>query len=185
MPHANILDPDKSALIVVDIQEAFRSAVPHFERIAHRAAVAVQGFRLLDVPVIVTEQYPKGLGATATEISEVCDASCRVFEKTVFSSCGADGFVEALSGYGVKQAVLCGVETHVCVEQTAHDLLDRGIQVHLLLDAVGSRSKQNRKAGIAKMQASGVIASSVEMALFELMRDAKHDKFKQIQALIK
>lgn len=106
-------------------------------------------------------------------------------EKTAFSSCGAREFVERLREGGVSQAVLCGLETHICVNQTAHDLLDNGFDVHLLTDAVGSRFEHDRLAGIAKMQASGVVLSSVEMALFELMRDSKHEKFKEIQAIVK
>jgi nicotinamidase-related amidase len=108
-----------------------------------------------------------------------------VFEKTTFSSCGAEPFVAKLEELGVKQVVLCGLETHVCVNQTAHDLFDRGFQVHILCDCVTSRFEYNRLAGLAKMRRCGVIESSIEMAFFELMRDAKHEHFKEIQALIK
>ena len=111
--------------------------------------------------------------------------NAEVFEKTAFSSCGAGPFVTKLEELGVKQVVLCGLETHVCVNQTAHDLLDKGFEVHLLRDCVTSRHEYNRLSGIAKMERSGVVPSSIEMALFELMRDAKHEKFKEIQALIK
>lgn len=185
MRHANILDSKTAALVVIDIQEAFRSVIPDFAQVASRAATAVRGFQILDVPVIVTEQYPKGLGPTADEILWVLPEDFEVFKKTAFSSCGAGPFAEALDMLGLRQIVLCGLETHVCVNQTAHDLLDRGFQVHILIDCVCSRSEVNKIAGLEKMQASGVIASSMEMALFELMGDAKHEKFKEIQALIK
>ena len=93
--------------------------------------------------------------------------------------------LEKLTALNISQAVICGLETHVCVNQTAHDLLGHGLEVHLLIDAVCSRSRVNKKAGLRKMFASGVVPSSVEMAVFELMRDAKHEQFKQIQDLIK
>jgi nicotinamidase-related amidase len=185
MAHPNILDKEKSALVVIDVQEAFRDAIPDFATVASRISTAVTGFQTLGVPVLVTEQYPKGLGRTAEEITYALVDDAEIFEKTAFSSCGASAFVERLSELGVGQVVLCGLETHVCVNQTAHDLLDRGLQVHLLTDAVCSRFSANRKAGMRKMLASGVIASSVEMSLFELMRDSRHEKFREIQALIK
>jgi len=113
------------------------------------------------------------------------DDSTDVFNKTTFSSCGAESFVAKLTDNGIKQVMICGLETHICVNQTAHDLLQSGFQVHVLRDCVTSRFEYNRLAGLAKMLSSGVIESSIEMALFELMRDAKHEKFKEIQSLIK
>lgn len=185
MPHQRILDRNSTALIVIDVQEAFREVIDDFEKVAARTAVAVRGFHQLGLPVLVTEQYPKGLGRTAKDIRKALSDDLEVFEKTAFSSCGADPFMERLRHLAIGQAVICGLETHVCVSQTAHDLLDHGIQVHLLMDAVCSRSKVNKRAGLRKMFSSGVIPSSVEMALFELMRDARHEQFRQIQALIK
>lgn len=185
MPHPNLLNSSTTALVVVDIQEAFRDVIPDFATIAKRTAIAVQGFQILGVTIIVTEQYPKGLGKTAEEIMRVLPEDLEVFEKTAFSSCGAEHFVARLEEMGVKQVVLCGLETHICVSQTAHDLLERDFQVHVLSDCVTSRFEYNRLAGLSKMRRSGVIESSIEMALFELMRDAKHEKFKEIQALIR
>ncbi len=181
--HPRILDKSKAALAVVDIQEGFRNAIPDFGRVAARAGIAAQGFQILGVPVIVTEQYPKGLGRTAEELVRVFPDGLEAIEKTAFSSCGASAFVHQLKG--IEQVILCGLETHVCVSQTAHDLLDRGLQVHLLTDAVCSRFDQDKTAGLEKMMSSGVVPSSVEMALFELMRDARAEQFKAIQALIK
>ena len=185
MPHPNLLDSGKTALVVVDIQEGFRNAIPDFALVASRASTVVRGFQILGVPVIVTEQYPKGLGRTAEEILFVLPDDFEVYEKTAFSSCGAKPIVAKLEALGIKQVVLCGLETHVCVNQTAHDLLDRGFQVHVLTDCVCSRFEHDRIAGLAKMQMSGVVPSSIEMAFFELMRDAKNEHFKEIQALIK
>ncbi len=185
MSHPNLLNAKDTALVVVDIQEGFRPIIADFAKIAERAARMVRGCRLLDVPVFITEQYPKGLGHTAAEIRDLFNDSIGVFEKTAFSSCGVEPFVAELTDRGIKQTLVCGLETHICVNQTAHDLLDHGFQVHVLCDCVTSRFEYNRLAGLAKMQRSGVIESSIEMALFELMRDAKHEKFKEIQALIK
>ena len=185
MPHPRLLDPAKTALVIVDVQEAFRSVVGDFALTASRIAMAARGFQVLGVPILVTEQYPKGLGRTAEEIVLTLPDDFQFFEKTAFSSCGAGGFIERLQDGGVSQVALCGLETHICVNQTAHDLLDNGFEVHLLTDCVGSRFEHDKQAGLAKMQSSGVVPASVEMALFELMRDAKHEKFKEIQAIVK
>jgi nicotinamidase-related amidase len=184
MKHPKILDITESALVVIDLQEAFRSAMPEFPQIVSRAAMAVRGFQILNVPVIVTEQYPKGLGKTAEEILYSLPDDFEPIEKTSFSSC-IDPFVAKLNELGTKQVVLCGLETHICVNQTAHDLLANGFEVHLLTDAVGSRYLQDRETALSKMLLNGVVPASVEMSLFELMRDAKHEQFKEIQNLIK
>ena len=185
MSHPKILDREKTALVVVDMQEAFRAVVSDFPLIASRISVAVRGFQVLNLPVIITEQYPKGLGRTAEEILFSLPPDFEIVEKTAFSSCGAAGFQEKLRGAGASQIVLCGLETHVCVNQTAHDLLAEGFEVHLLSDAVASRFPQDKEAGLRKMLDSGVTPATVEMALFELLRDSKHEQFKEIQALIK
>lgn len=185
MSHPKILNKDKTALVIVDVQEAFRSAINDFEEIVSRVSVIARGFQILNVPIIITEQYPKGLGRTAQEILFPLPEDFEIIEKSAFSSCGASAFIEKLRATGATQIVLCGLETHVCINQTAHDLLDENFQVHLLEDCVSSRFTHDKKIGLRKMQMSGVIASSVEMSLFELMRDAKHEQFKAIQELIK
>ena len=184
MKHPKILDITQTALVVIDLQEAFRSAMPEFPQIVSRAAMAVRGFQILNVPVIVTEQYPQGLGKTAEEILYSLPDDFEPIEKTSFSSC-IESFIEKLGEYGTKQVVLCGLETHICVNQTAHDLLANGFEVHLLTDAVGSRYLQDRETALSKMLLNGVVPATVEMSLFELMRDAKHEQFKEIQNLIK
>jgi nicotinamidase-related amidase len=185
MPHPKTLDNEQTALLVVDVQEAFRNAIPDFSLIASRIAVAVRGFQVLGLPIFVTEQYPKGLGRTAEEIVLTLPDGFEFIEKTAFSSCSAAEFVDKLKTAGANQIVLCGVETHVCVSQTAHDLLTQHFDVHLLTDCVASRFEHDKQAGLAKMFASGAVPSSTEMALFELMRDARHAKFKEIQSLVK
>ena len=185
MPHPNSLNSAKTALVVVDVQEAFRSPINDFAQIASRISIIVRGFQILNQPVIVTEQYPKGLGRTAEEILFSLPPDYEVVEKTAFSSCGASTFLDKLKATGATQILLCGLETHVCINQTAHDLLSENYQVHLLHDCVSSRFTHDKEIGLRKMQASGVLSSSIEMALFELMRDAKHEQFKAIQELIK
>jgi nicotinamidase-related amidase len=183
--HPRVLDAAKTALLVVDVQEAFRSAIGDFASFASRIPVAIRGFQTLERPILVTEQYPKGLGRTVEEIRRILADGSEYFEKSTFSSCGATHLVESLRSSGVTQVVLCGLETHVCVNQTAHDLLHLGFEVHLLTDCVASRFERDKATGLSKMLSSGVIPSSVEMALFEMMRDASHEKFKQVQGLLK
>ena len=185
MQHPNTLQLTQAALAIIDMQEAFRNRIPDFPKVAARIALMVQAAKLLQVPVIVTEQYPKGLGHTASEIAAVLPDSLEIIEKTTFSSCGVLPFQSQLEQARAKQILVCGIEAHICVNQTVHDLLANGFQVHLLTDCVTSRKVEDRKAATRKMQASGAIFSTVEMALFELMRDAKHEQFKAIQSLVK
>lgn len=183
MAHKNILDRDRSALVVIDVQEGFRPTIPDFERTAANVAIAVRGFAILNIPVLVTEQYPKGLGSTADVVRDALPEATQPIEKTAFTACGATALPEQLKG--VKQVVVCGLETHICVSQTAHALIEHGFQVHVLTDCVCSRFDLAKAAGLAKMQMAGVIPSTIEMAFFELMRDSKHEKFKAVQNLIK
>lgn len=145
----------------------------------------MRGFQTLNLPIIVTEQYPKGLGRTAEEILFSLPDDFEFVEKTAFSSCGARSFLEKLRGSGASQIVLCGLESHICVNQTAHDLLTEAFEVHLMTDCVGSRFTEDKETAVRKMQSSGVVPSTIEMALFELLRDARHEQFKEIQSLIK
>jgi nicotinamidase-related amidase len=185
MRHKHTLDPAHTALAVIDMQEGFRSHISDFAETAARIALVAHAARLLNVPVIVTEQYPKGLGRTASEIQAVLPPEVNVIEKTAFSSCGANAFEAELERAQAVHVLVCGIEAHVCVNQTTHDLLARGYQAHLLTDCITARSAQNKQVALAKMQQSGAIPSCIEMALFELMRDARHEQFKAIQKLIK
>lgn len=178
---AKKLDIDDCIFVIVDVQEAFRSAIPDFALIASRIALAGRAFSVLDVPISVTEQYPKGLGRTAEEIVLSLPDGTEYIEKSTFSALGSEVFAEKLK----SQVILCGVETHVCVMQTALDLIEQGIDVHLLTDCVASRFEHDKQAGLARMASARVVSSSIEMALFEMMKDSKHEKFKEIQSLIK
>ena len=174
------LDRDRTALVVVDVQEGFRDAVGELDAVAGNAAALVRGARILGVPVLVTEQYPRGLGETVAELAEHLDGVPRL-EKVVFSAARAEGFDLG----GRDQALVCGIETHVCVAQTVADLLDEGVDVQVATDAVSSRTAANRRAGLAKMEATGAMLTSTEMALFELLGRAGTPEFKEVQALVK
>jgi nicotinamidase-related amidase len=175
-----VLDRGRAALVVVDVQEAFRPAVVEFDRVAHNAAVLVEGAQILGLPVVATEQYPKGLGHTVPEVADRLDG-VEPLEKVCFSATDADGF----DLDGREQALVCGIESHVCVSQTAHALLDQGLEVHVARDAVSSRTEENRELGLHKMESSGAIVTSVETALFELLGAAGSDEFKRVQGLVK
>ena len=177
---SGLLERERTALVVVDFQEAFRPAVGEFEAVARNAGVLVQGARELGLPVVVTEQYPRGLGHTVSEVADHLDDIPRL-EKLVFSACRAEGF----DLDGRDQALVCGIETHVCVSQTVHDLLERGIEVHVARDAVTSRSEENREVGLRKMERAGAVITSVETALFEMLGAAGSDEFKAVQRLVK
>lgn len=184
MKHPSLLDRQRAALAVIDMQEAFRSIIAEFDEMAARIATLVQAAHLLGVPIIVTEQYPQGLGHTVPEIAGYFPAGAAPIEKLSFSACGVQEFDTRLREHHVEQVMLCGIEAHVCVSQTAHDLLQHGYQVHLLSDAVATRLPRNREVGINKMAKAGAIISSIETALFELC-PAGTPEFKQMQALVK
>ena len=175
------LRAERAALVVIDVQEAFRKALPGFDEVAAQAATLVEGAAAIGVPIIVTEQYPQGLGVTVNEIAGHLPEGTPRVEKVRFSAAEATGFDLA----GRDQALVCGIEAHVCVSQTVLDLLDSGIEVHVAADAVGSRTPSNRDLGLARMERAGALLSSVEMALFELLGGSDAPSFKRVQALVK
>jgi nicotinamidase-related amidase len=172
----SLLSRDRAALVVVDVQEGFRS-YDSFAAVASACATLLAAARILELPIRVSEQYPKGLGHTAPEVGLQGE---RPIEKSVFSVARADGFELA----GAEQAVVCGIEAHVCVSQTVHDLLDDGLDVHVPADAVGSRHPLDYERGLERMQGAGAVISTVEAALFELLERAGTPEFKAVQALI-
>lgn len=176
-----VLERDRTTLVVVDVQEAFRPAVEEFDALVQATAVLVQGARALGVPVIVTEQYPRGLGATVPEVIEHLPQGQPRLSKTVFSAAAADGFDLG----GRDQVLICGIEAHVCVHQSTQDLLGRGVDVHVCADAVSSRNGADRALALERARGAGAHLTSVEMALLELCERAGTDEFKTIQGLIK
>jgi nicotinamidase-related amidase len=177
----NKLDSSRTALVVVDVQEAFAKAIPDFAEIAAAAGTLAEGAGALGLPVAVTEQYPQGLGATVPAVADHLPAGTEPRAKVRFSAAEAEGF--DLGGSG--QALVCGIEAHVCVNQTVLDLLSQGLEVHVARDAVSSRTTENRDLGLDKMEAAGAVITSVETALFELLGGSDHPAFKKVQALIK
>jgi nicotinamidase-related amidase len=171
-----LLVRDRAALLLVDVQEGFRS-YDAFVRVTRACATLLAGARILELPVLVSEQYPKGLGHTAPELEL---GEMPVIEKSVFSVARTDGFT-----LGERdQAIVCGIETHVCVSQTVHDLLDRGTHVHVPADAVCSRHEIDHRRGLERMERAGAVVSTVEAALFELLERAGTPEFKSVQKLI-
>jgi nicotinamidase-related amidase len=174
------LQADRTTLVVVDVQEGFRKAIPDFERVAKATATLIEGAEALGVPIVITEQYPKGLGETAPEVAERLPEGTEPLEKVVFSAAEAEGFDLG----GREQALVCGIESHVCVSQTVIDLLEGGTDVQVPLDAVSSRTEENKRVGLHKMERAGAVLTSVEAALFELLGRAGSDEFRTVQKLI-
>jgi nicotinamidase-related amidase len=172
----SLLDRERAALVVVDVQEAFRP-YDSFAGVARACATLIAAARIVALPALVSEQYPKGLGASAPELGLREE---RRIEKRVFSAARADGF----DLEGRTQAIVCGIETHVCVSQTAHDLLERGVEVHVPADAVGSRHELDYERGLERLERAGAVVTTVESALFELLEGADAPEFKAVQRLI-
>ena len=173
------LERERAALVVVDVQEGFRSYAT-FDAVSAACGRLVEGARILGVPVVATAQYPKGLGHTVPEVAEHLNG-VEPIEKVCFSAARADGFDLG----GADQALVCGIEAHVCVSQTVHDLLAQGVEVHVARDAVGSRHPGDLEVGLSKMERAGAVSSSVETALFELCERAGTPEFKAVQQVIR
>jgi nicotinamidase-related amidase len=173
-----LLHRDRAALLVVDVQEGFRPYAS-FADVAESCRRLLAAARILQMPALVSEQYPKGLGPTAPELG-VEQGKEMMIEKTIFSAARADGF----DLKGREQAIVCGIETHVCVSQTVHDLLGKGVEVHVPADAVGSRHALDYERGLERLERAGAVVSTVESALFELLERAGTPEFKEVQKLI-
>jgi len=182
--HPRCANPNRAFLLVVDLQETYRTKLFEWERTTERARVLIRAAALLEIPVLYTEQYPAGLGPTAAEMSEALGEAPR-FEKRTMSALGAPGLPEHLAGLGRRQAIVCGIETHACINQTVHDLLDQGFDVHLPADALSSRREFDHLQAHAKLLASGAIGGSVEGIVLECLQGADHPAFKSVQALLK
>jgi len=173
-----------AALLVVDVQEKLLPSIFEEERVRGNTLALVRAAQVLGVPVLVTEQYPKGLGKTATDVAEAL-AGVAAIEKLTFSTFGEPAFVEALKALGRRTLIVVGIEAHVCITQSVLDALSAGYQVHVLADAVSSRTEANWRLGLARMQQAGAVVSSTEMALFELLHVAGTPEFKEVLRLIK
>lgn len=180
MSGVGVLDPARAALVVVDLQERFAGAIEGWEAIVQRASILGQAAVLHDIPAVVTEQYPKGLGHTVEPVATAL-GGVTALEKTEFPATRAAGFDLA----GRDQVLVCGVETHVCVLQTVLELLSAGTEVHVVVDATGSRSSVDRETALERMALAGAVPTTVEAAGFELLGSADHPAFRDFQALIK
>lgn len=183
--HPSLLARDGTVLVVIDVQEGYRKVLFEYQRVADAVTRLVRGAAALGIPILVTEQYPKGVGATVAEVASAFPAGTVPIQKMSMSCCGAEEFRTALTRLRRRQVLIAGIETHACVNQTAHDLVAAGFQVHVAHDATSSRRPEEYAIGWEKIMASGVIPATVESALLELVRTADVPEFKVIQRLIK
>ncbi|MBZ3874226.1 Isochorismatase domain-containing protein 1 [Sciurus carolinensis] len=177
------LTPSSTVFFCCDMQERFRPAIKYFGDIISVGQRLLQGARILGIPVIVTEQYPKGLGSTVQEID--LTGVKLVLPKTKFSMVLPEVEAALAEIPGVRSVVLFGVETHVCIQQTALELIGRGIEVHIVADATSSRSMMDRMFALERLARTGIIVTTSEAVLLQLVADKDHPKFKEIQNLIK
>jgi nicotinamidase-related amidase len=182
-----LCDAKNSTLIVIDIQTHLTAVMPTkvLARLKKNTSLLIKAADALSIPILATEQYPKGLGPLEPEIVEILPKEARRFEKTCFSCIGADNFLEALKTSGRKQIILLGLEAHVCVLQTAIDLLDNDYQVFVVIDGICSRHRENYEAALLRMRQSGIITCIAESVLFEWLRDSKHEHFKTLSNLVR
>jgi nicotinamidase-related amidase len=176
-----------SCLLIVDIQSRLTAAMPGkvLERLKKNTTLLLKAANLLQLPVLATQQYPAGLGPMEADIQAVLPKDYRHFDKTCFSCSDADGFMDALAAVGKRQIIITGIEAHICVLQTAVALHAAGYDVFVVGDAVSSRQRENYENAIQRLQLSGVIICNTESVLLEWLRDAKHEHFKAVSALIR
>jgi hypothetical protein len=175
---------EKSVMLLIDVQGQLAELMYEKEKLFKSLQIIIQGMKILGVPIIWLEQIPKNLGPTREEISQYLTDEQSI-EKFTFSCCVEPVFMDKFEKTGRKQVLLTGIESHICVFQTAHDLIQKGCQVQVVSDCVSSRTRENKQIGIQRIIRAGGEATSVEMAFFELMKAAKGEQFKQIVRLIK
>jgi nicotinamidase-related amidase len=179
-----MLSIDDSVLVLIDVQEKLFRLMDDKDAVLQNLQKLVKGMNALGIPVIVTEQNPKGLGVTLPELT-VLLADSTPISKMYFSCMGEPAFTAALDNVKRKQVLLCGIEAHVCVYQTAHDLLNKGYGVHVIANCISSREKINKETALREMERKGVLVSSTEMVLFEMLRTAEHPRFKDINKIVR
>jgi nicotinamidase-related amidase len=179
------LDRDQAVLVVIDVQERLVPAMPEkvYRKIKANIELLLEGAKHLGIPVVTTEQYPRGLGHTVADLAEACGDT--VIEKISFGCCGEPKFNDELKKIGRKQVIVTGMEAHVCVYQTVLGLLEDGYAVHLVRDAICSRVKENYQAAITNSGAAGAVISTTEMALFQMLKEAGTPEFKAISKMLK
>ena len=177
---------ENTQAMIIDVQERLTPHINDHENVLKKIVTLIKGLQALDIPIMLNEQYIKGLGETLPEIKEVLEGSnAKGFEKVTFSACDTGDSWHHLAQQNRSIVILCGVETHVCVLQTALDLLDNGMQPVIIGDAVGSRFPYDKKQAIRRIRRAGGVITTVETILFELCRSSKDPAFKTISNLIK
>ncbi len=179
-----MLDINNTVLTIIDIQGNLAHSMHDKESLFKGLKQLIKGFTALDIPIVLTEQNPKGLGPTLPEIKELLP-DVTAIPKMSFSCCDEKAYMDAVSALGKKQVLVAGIEGHICVYQTAAALFDMGYEVQVVADAVASRFPENRKLALKKMSIMGIGMTTVEMALFELLKTADHEKFREIVKIIK
>lgn len=182
-----LLHESQSALVVVDVQDKLLAAMPPAagERVIRNCGVLLEAAAVLGVPVFATRQYPQGLGDTVAALRGKTPAAAGRFDKTCFSACGAQGFVDAIAASGRRAILLAGIEAHVCVLQTAFELKALGYDVFIPADATASRADDNRPNALERLRRHGIEIINTESALFEWLGDAAHEKFRELSKLIR
>lgn len=183
----HLCNAENSCLVLIDIQTRLTSAMPVkvLARLKRNINILLQSAKTLCIPVLSTEQYPEGLGPTEPEIVELLPDNTLRFEKTCFSCTGARQFLKRLKEDGRKQIILVGIEAHVCVLQTAIQLIAEGYHVFVVADGICSRQRDNYEASLNRMSRAGVTICNTESVLFEWLRDAKHEHFKKLSRLLR
>lgn len=182
--HPKILQREKAALLIIDIQEKILPVIFEHERVVENALKLVNGFKILNVPIFFTEQYPKGLGPTESKIKTAL-GNAEAIQKISFSCYGAGNLFDKLKSLNVEQFVVCGIESHVCVMQTVLDLVANRFQVHVASDAVSSRRKFDYKMALERMEKNDAEITLTESILFEMLNVCGTDEFKSISKLVK
>ena len=179
--------PERTIVLCVDVQERLSAAIPAelLQRLRKNAAILLRGAAALGVPVLVSEQYKKGLGDTLPDLLEALPPGSRRFEKLAFSAWASAPVAQAIVDSGRSQVIVFGMETHICVFQTTRDLCHTGFSVHLPHDAVASRDPENMRLGLVLAERAGAVVTSVETVLFDLLHRAGSAEFKTISALVK
>ncbi|MHC4221268.1 MAG: isochorismatase family protein [Planctomycetota bacterium] len=175
-----MLDIENSCLVVVDVQGKLAQLMYDKETLFKNVCILIKAAKLLDIPIVWTQQCPESLGGTTEKIAELL-TDVTPINKAAFSCCRQQGFVEQLR----RQVILCGIETHICIYQTAVDLLQKDHHIEIVSDAVSSRTAENKAIGLAKIKTAGAQISCVETVLFELLKTAQHRQFKEIVKMIK
>ena len=180
-----MLTVDNTVLVVIDVQGKLAQLMDQKEVLFSNLERIIRGAKVLDLPIIWTEQVPDKLGQTSPTIADLLLDSAEPIAKSSFSCCGVTPFMNQLTDTNRKQVLLSGIEAHICIYQTAVDLLEKGFEVHLVTDAVSSRSASNRELGINRIKEAGATLTGTEMALFELLRVADGPEFKAIAKIVK